>query len=685
MTNALTGGDVLRRHFVAIATSAYEDPRWWALDVEKEVSLLRDWLCSEQLGDRRFVPLNQHLAENPDENAIRSALQNPPYARRWTANDAAVVYVTGHGEIKHDNHWLVLQATEWDRIRSTALRTADLAGWLTETDIKHLLLIFDLCYAGQTVVETGRFDEELPPNWLVLASATKSQKVVTSALTEAINGFLEELASDVGQKYGVDAFLEVATFVDEIQNRLGDQRLAHLAGSPLSRKHACLPNPHYRAPAPVDSRRRDLALPQQDLLTHWGPRSRGVVEAGDPGWLFTGRDQLMRELIDAAVGEPGVVLVTGGAGSGKSAALARLVTLSDPVFIEQYRDQVAAIPSDLIPPPGAVDVAVLATGKRPDEVISQICRALRVPTPRSWRPVPTLQEWIGAWQSWLAEREKTVTLVIDALDEASDPQGLLLDVLTQLGEGDGHFSRVRLLLGVRSSGGSGGVASYWSPHEPRLTAPAAFPFPALQVPELADRAETELAAHRIRVDEQPWWRQEDVASYAAELLQSLPDSPYAERPDTARAVAEVLAQHAGKSFLITRVAAASLAHRHVTVDPQDPHWLATVSEGVLGVFRDDLRVILPDPDERRRAVNLLRAVAFAYGRGLPWRDVWPAVTNAVASDPYRTFTDSDIAWLLATRLAAYLITDREDGDTVYRLFHDELRDTLREFWVKLLG
>lgn len=102
------------------------------------------------------------------------------------------------------------------------------------------------------------------------------------------------------------------------------------------------------------------------------------------------------------------------------------------------------------------------------------------------------------------------------------------------------------------------------------------------------------------------------------------------------------------------------------------------------MFRDDLHATLPDADERHRAINLLRAVAFAYGRGLPWRQIWPAMTNAVADDPDRTFGDSDIVWLLATRLGAYLITDREDGVTVYRLFHDALRDTLRERWRELL-
>jgi hypothetical protein len=121
-----------------------------------------------------------------------------------------------------------------------------------------------------------------------------------------------------------------------------------------------------------------------------------------------------------------------------------------------------------------------------------------------------------------------------------------------------------------------------------------------------------------------------------------------------------------------------LADRDNRVDPQDPAWQATLTDGVLGVFRDDLHATLPDPGDRQRAVHLLRAVAFAYGRGLPWRQVWPLVANAVADDPDRSYGDGDIAWLLNSRIGGYLVTDQEDGITVYRLFHDTLRSTLRE-------
>lgn len=415
----------------------------------------------------------------------------------------------------------------------------------------------------------------------------------------------------------------------------------------------------------VEAARRDLALRPADLEAHWDPRARGVATGSEGGWLFSGRTKLMVRLIQATTGDAQTVLVTGAAGSGKSAVLARLVTLSDPGFCARYADVVERIPADLRPDPGAIDVAVLATGKVPHEVMGQIYEAVTGSRPPTSSAVPTLDELRTAWWSWLETHDATITIVVDALDEAKNPDTLLTEVLAQLNPPDPARRRVRLIAGVRSPGGTedSGVGDHRLRERP-----------------LADLAEHALGAIRLRVDESPWWEPEDLAEYATQLLIATDGSPYLahEHREQAQQVAHTLTTKAGKSFLVTRIAATSLAHRPGRVDPNDPEWLATLAEGVLGVFRDDLHATLPDPADRQRAVHLLRAVAFAYGRGLPWRQVWPLVANAIADDPERTYGDGDIAWLLGSRLGAYLVTDQEDGITVYRLFHDALRSTLRE-------
>lgn len=148
-------------------------------------------------------------------------------------------------------------------------------------------------------------------------------------------------------------------------------------------------------------------------------------------------------------------------------------------------------------------------------------------------------------------------------------------------------------------------------------------------------------------------------------------------------VAHALGNRAGRSFLIARIAASALSNRDTVIAADDPGWLTALDQGVLGVFRQDLQQTLPEADDRYRAVILLRAVAFAHGAGLPWRGIWPLVAHAV-DDNDGHYGDTDIAWLLNSRLGAYLVTDREDDVTVYRLFHDQLRTTLRERWRELL-
>lgn len=676
--------DIVRRHFVAIATHDYSHPALKQLPgIADEVDILRNWLCNEALGPRRFTMQYPELASNPTKQQIRAALEDPEPACRWNRTDAVVLFVTGHGVKETGTHFVILQDSDVNRLDATAIKTADLVAWLTNTDIEHLLIVVDMCYAGQAMVDTIRLSRRIPDSWIILASVT-DEPARTGALTSAVTGFFRQLSSPdgIGRKFSHGPYLRVDEFLGEIQERLGPaQRLATLqqALPLLARESPCLPNPLYRheGKPSVGAARSDLALPPADLDAHWDPRGRGVIKPEDLDWLFTGRVRLMRRLIKAATGEPVTLLITGRAGCGKSAALARLVTLSDQAYVDRCAEQIARIRDDLKPPTGAVDVAVLATGKTAAEIMIQICGSLGVPSVNG--PATDLGTAVDAWQKWIESDDRLVTIVIDALDEASNPKDVLEVVLRALRSDGSAQRRVRLLLGIRSPGGAG-----------QQEAQAAA---TVKLPPLADRAEVLLApVDRIRVDESPWWSRSDVTDYTTSLLLAPTQSPYrvSSAPATST-IAEAIADAASTSYLIARIAANALAERATAIDPDDLNWRTAINEGVLGVFRDDLHHTLTDASDRERAVHLLRAVAFAYGRGLPWRTIWPLVANAVADDSTRypaggapTYGDTDIAWLLGNRIGAYLLTDQEDGITVYRLFHDDLRVILQERWQDLL-
>ena len=683
---------IARRYFVAIATGEYDDPAYSSLPVSDEVAQLRAWvLNAERLGDRVFTLAFPELAGDPDEETIRAAFRRPQHP--WTERDAAVVFMTGHGQVVDDTHWLVLHDSEAAELPGTAFRTADLIRWLKRRDgIRHLLLIIDACFAGAIAKETIRIDDTLPREWLILPSATKNGEATALALTTAIGQAVENLRGGEGQRYGTNRrFFWVSEFIDTVRRFLREQspgqELDPIYRGALNAEHVCLPNPHYRPPDTVPTRpaRHELALPRQDLERYWAPRAVGVGDSQgisadsrpvSPLWLFTGRAALMRELIATARGDRDgdsrVTVVTGGAGCGKSAVLARLVTLSDPDFAAAYPGEVKAIPADLKPEVktvlcgtgGGVDVAVVATGKYPHEIIGQLSDAIGAARPEAGRGDADLKARVAALTTTLATLATPVTAVIDALDEAEDPLGIAraLAPLTQL-------PTLRLLVGIRSPRGRDAPLESTDPHG-----------------SLADQVEKLLSARRLRADEAPWWNQDDVRGYADSILLYTPGSPYQYLAHHQRAdeLATAIAGRIGRTFLVARLAATALTQRSEPADPADPEWLGTLDEDVVGVFRADLNRAFPEPDDRLRAVELLRAVAFAYGKGLPWGEIWPAVANAVA-DRHGKFGDRDIASLLASPISAYLVTDVEDDTTVYRLFHDALRGALRTRWRDLMG
>jgi hypothetical protein len=267
---------------------------------------------------------------------------------------------------------------------------------------------------------------------------------------------------------------------------------------------------------------------------------------------------------------------------------------------------------------------------------------------------------------------------VDALDEAVDPFGMLTSLLQWLDLPDPEPRRLRLLLAVRSPG-TDNDGSVRQPQSIDGSAPQAHP-------HLADLARQRLAGQLIRADTHPYWNAADVAVYAEEILHTVGHSPYAsiQHETTRRRLAAVIAEGVGRSFLIARIVADSLAARPSVQDPDDPQFHAMLERGVLGVLHDDLQQSLLSPADRRRAVDLLRATAYAFGRGIPWLDIWPTVATAISADGTK-YDDRDIAWLLDSRLSGYLVTDQEDGVTVYRPFHDALRDALHRGWDALLA
>jgi hypothetical protein len=645
----MTGDDqILRRHFIAIATDAYQaDGTFAPLDVDQEVAAMRRWLADDALGERRFAEEYPALAHRPSYTQIMSALLEQA---QFTDADAVVVYVTGHGiTTKNNDHMIVLTGTNPEHpVSGQALRTADLIQWLARNRrLRHAMIIIDVCQAGQLDDNlTAAFKRDLPPGWLVILTAPAGVEAKFGVFSGAVDSVMYELRGSAAAGDRAEPYLEWwQQFVQPVGLRLIDRKrhppdvLAHPWGPSM-----CLPNPGYDL-HPLDrvvtSRaRRDLAILAEDMTAHWAVRA--PVTVGDAP-VFTGRARLMAELIAFTAGPAATLVVTGLAGCGKSAALARLVTCSDPGFRAEHADALAV--AEPVPPQDAVDIAIQATGKTSEQIARQLGRALGIDEPQPWANT-ALEGWVAAIIAASAGQLRTV--VIDALDEAADPGAVLTTLLARLNSPE--CQRLRLLVGVRSSGGPGVQQEV--------------------ARDLASEAAKALGARPLRVDDDEFWAPHDLAAYVRQLL-CQPGSPY-QAPD---AVAAAVEARSGRSYLVAGFTARALAGLNEPLAADDPRLDELLGQTSAELVGRDMHDSMPDPEDRRRAVHLLRASALAEGRGVPVRTIWPLLASAIADDT--SFGDRDVAWLLSHRLSGYLVRDSEDGLTVYRPFHEELRRVLR--------
>jgi WD40 repeat protein len=366
---------------------------------------------------------------------------------------------------------------------------------------------------------------------------------------------------------------------------------------------------------------------QRDL--HWRPTARGMDDRGDRGDYFTGRLPALRELV-GWMGEPDgrARIVTGEAGSGKSAVLARLVMLAD--RDREPGDGDDKLRDGTVPPPGSVDLAIVATDMTLTDVVEAMAR---------WFDVEAASA--GALVDELARRAVGGSLpliVVDQLDQAVDPARLVDLLLLELVE----KGAARLVVGLRRTDDC--------------------PLARL----LAPQSET-LDLDGAYLDAK------DVFDYVNEILAKRDPAGGDEGEDAVPAVARAIAEGAGKSFLVAQLSALwERDHGDFETRPRDAY-PSSVAEAMNRYVSGLAGPQNGGEDELR---DLLTALAFARGSGLPVAGpVWPALAGAIRErdhDPDRT------GWLLGTA-ARYLLRIADVGGVArVKLFHPALVSCLHD-------
>jgi len=370
---------------------------------------------------------------------------------------------------------------------------------------------------------------------------------------------------------------------------------------------------------------------------HFTRRARGQRSAARGGDLFRGRAAALEGIrgwltADEAPGQP--LVITGRPGAGKSAVLAR-----------------AAL--DVEAGHGGPGLAFHARAATIGDFLAALADLTGIDTPASaGELVTSLADLPG---------QSPVSVVLDALDEAASDRDR-----QQITEA---LAELAVLPGLRVAVATRTMA-VGDPFAPGGLLPA-LGVAARDDPSLVD------------LDSDAYFDLEGLRQFAAALLaqdgMGRPGPPgaawtqYRARHTVCDRLAAVIAERAGRNFLVAAMAAVPLSTARTMTDPAvkgfDPVGIPSGVGEALSKYLDRL------PDQRQdRDRELLTALAYARGAGLD-DPAWLAFAAALGYDA----AVADLDALRSSPAADYLLqatTPERGARPVTRLFHQALTDEL---------
>ncbi|MEU1746588.1 hypothetical protein ACWD8I_13980 [Micromonospora arida] len=529
----------------------------------------------------------------------------------------------------------------------------ELAALILNSGAREALILLDVCRAGFAAAEVqAALDRQAwavagaPMRLAVLVSCLHHERSYSGLFVEAVVGALEEGSGAEGEQRhwrDLDPWITPGELCDELCDRLGEDQVARVAGLASLK---IIPNPRYRAGA-AD---RSVALGQ--LLKDLDPDDRehflikaSGADALDLGWFFTGREGVTRQILSwLADSAGGILILTGSPGAGKSAVLGRLAVLSDRRAQGACR-ALGMLDTDpeFLPPVGLFDAVLHLKNKTVDTAALDLADQLGIDVSNSDDPATALVMSLG-------DSGRSVTVMADALDEAVRGEETLIarDLLRAAAD----LAECRVVVGTRrdrdgrirpGSGGSGPLISLLMPRR----------------------------SHALVVDlDRDTHTRAAIESYVAKRLKDEWDDS-----EAIAAAARAVAARSTGIFLYARFAVRALigsGARTAAGPPWDVRFNHNV--GTAGLY-DVLAADLNRFDDPELVHEVLQPLAFARGKGLPRRQVWPTLATALASSG-RAYTDADISRVIR-EAGWYLIEATEDGQAVFRLYHQSISDYLR--------
>ncbi|MEU6304037.1 hypothetical protein [Streptomyces chartreusis] len=409
-----------------------------------------------------------------------------------------------------------------------------------------------------------------------------------------------------------------------------------------------------RMQAPLDTEAEiedALAALTVDERRHFVEKAAGG-ELGEQTWYFEGRETERYDVLSWLATTPeGLLVVTGPAGSGKSALLGHVLIHTRPELADALSraGHLADLPPGTPGATGAFDLAVHLTGITPQALLDRIVDAVKLDPLPSDHP---LESQMARLTGRLADRRlrtppgedgtRTFTLLADALDEAHLPLVIAEEVLRPLARTPG----VRVVVGTRRSTLEG----------PDLPVPDNGDLlDALGVSEAGEHPCDEVLV--VRHDREATIRYIRRRLRTAHARGALTVG----QEDIERTVHAL--GRIEREFLFARLAVHEILHDPTLVLDPAP-LLDTDHRGLFA--RAVQRLTAVSPVHR----HLLEALALSHGHGLPDRDdIWSATATALMPpEGVLPIAGEDIVRLIDGG-APYLMAATESGQTVYRLAH----------------
>lgn len=581
-----------------------------------------------------------------------------------------VLVWSGHGQPSAAGG-LRLLAVDSKPGASAGLSAADVAAACAESGSAQILLVFDVCPAGAGLDATGVAGRVLavpPPNaqhvWTgVLASAGEGERARDGLFGRRLQELLEHGPTDPDLRRRWSRHNRMVRgddLCDALLKQWPDDDVQRPDLATRGSAWWLLPNPLWQQDAP------------EQLVEHLLLAARGGELVENRSWFRDRQDELDRLVGWVTAGRPGMMVVTGSAGTGKSALVGRLVSASVPA--ERYRLlSGGAVLGHADPGIGSVSAHVHARGLTVDLVAAQLdAQLVRAGVlPGQEIGDRNAAELIGALQRGKIDRQANAAAVEAA--GRGGTSGVPAVVVDGLDEARQQAFEIAAELLVRLPGLVTVIVATRD-----LPAPSGDDHSLLGV--LGSTEVSDLDDPEVRASGRRALREYVIARLIGADARMDPELV----ADQLRAGQDDEPVILDRPFLLARVVTDQL--RQVPVATGGLGWQQRIAGSVDAALEIDLASVSPPtgsaaaadptgspvpgwPDFGR---GLLTALTWAQNAGFP-EDEWRVAAGALLD---RAVTSEDVSWLL-NQLGRYVVQDGEAGVAVYRLAHQSLADHLR--------